>query len=86
MKRRRQVKEGLLSLETIETWIVYVCHSEGEWAETTYLSAVEQGMVVVARHISLSVSRTASLLGFSRSTVSCVYQKWSNLPKDIQSI
>jgi hypothetical protein len=27
---RRQVKEGILSLETIE--IVYVCHSEGEWA------------------------------------------------------
>jgi hypothetical protein len=28
MKGRRQVKEGFLSLET---WIVYVCHSEGEW-------------------------------------------------------
>jgi hypothetical protein len=28
----KQVKEGLLSLETIETWIVYVLHSEGEWA------------------------------------------------------
>ena len=24
--------KGFLSLETIETWIVYVCHSEGEWA------------------------------------------------------
>ena len=32
MKGRRQVKEGFLSLETIETWIVYVCHSEDEWA------------------------------------------------------
>jgi hypothetical protein len=31
MKGRRQVKEGFLSLETIETRIVYVCHSEGEW-------------------------------------------------------
>jgi hypothetical protein len=29
MKGRRQVKEGFLNLETIET--VYVCHSEGEW-------------------------------------------------------
>jgi hypothetical protein len=28
---RRQVKEGFLSLDAIETWIVYVCHSEGEW-------------------------------------------------------
>ena len=25
-------EEGFLSLETIETWIVYVYHSEGEWA------------------------------------------------------
>ena len=31
MKGWRQVK-GLLILETIESWIVYVCHSEGEWA------------------------------------------------------
>jgi hypothetical protein len=30
MKRKRQVKEGFLSLETIETWIV--CHSEGKRA------------------------------------------------------
>jgi hypothetical protein len=32
MKERRQVKEGFLSLESIETRIVYVCHTEGEWA------------------------------------------------------
>jgi hypothetical protein len=32
MKGRRWVKEGFLSIETIGTWIVYVCHSEGEWA------------------------------------------------------
>ena len=36
MKGRRQVKEGFLSLETIETWIVYVCFSEGEWARQTF--------------------------------------------------
>ena len=28
----RQVKQGFLSFETIETWIVYVCDSEGKWA------------------------------------------------------
>ena len=27
-----EVKEGVLSLETVELWSVYVCHSEGEWA------------------------------------------------------
>jgi hypothetical protein len=32
MKGRRRVKEGFLSLGTIETWIVCVCHPEGEWA------------------------------------------------------
>jgi hypothetical protein len=29
MKGRRHVKESVLSLET---WIVYVLHSKGEWA------------------------------------------------------
>ena len=33
--RRRHVKPGFLSLETIETWIVSVVHSEGEWARET---------------------------------------------------
>jgi hypothetical protein len=32
MKGRRQVKERFLSPEPIETWIVYVCPSVGEWA------------------------------------------------------
>jgi hypothetical protein len=31
-ERRRQVKEGFLSLETSETSSVYVCDSEAEWA------------------------------------------------------
>jgi hypothetical protein len=30
MKGRRQVKEGFLSLERIETWIVYVFQSEDD--------------------------------------------------------
>jgi hypothetical protein len=37
---------------------------------TKHLSAFEQGMVEGARHTSLSVSRTATLLDFSHSTVS----------------
>jgi hypothetical protein len=52
--------------------------------KTKYLSTFEQGMVVGAKHTSLSVSRTATLLGFSHSTVSGVYQEWSTTPKDIQ--
>ena len=46
--------------------------------QTKYLSPFEQGIVVGARHTGLSVSRTATLLGFSLSTVSCVYQEWSS--------
>ena len=44
--------------------------------KTKDLSAFERGMVVGARHIGLSVSRTAMLLGF-HTTFSCVYQEWS---------
>ena len=46
-----------------------------------YLSAVERGMVVGARSTGLTVSRTATLLGFSRLTVSRVYQEWSTTQK-----
>ncbi len=45
--------------------------------KTKDLSAFERGMVVGARRAGLSVSRTATLLGFSCSTVSRVYQGWS---------
>jgi hypothetical protein len=32
----KQVKYGFLGLETIETWIVDVCHSENEWARQKF--------------------------------------------------
>ena len=62
---------------SLETWIVYVCHSEGEWVRQHFISAFEWGMVVGARSTGLSMSRTEKLLGFSRSRVSRVYQEWS---------
>ena len=46
------LKKDFQSLERIETWIVYVYHSEGEWARQN-IYAFEQGMVVVARCTSL---------------------------------
>ena len=58
-----------LSLETIETWIVSVCHSEDEWTRQNNGTVFERGMVVGARRTGFE-SRTATLLGFSLSTVS----------------
>ncbi len=39
------------------------------------LSDFESGMVVGARRAGLSISKTADLLGFSRTTISRVYRE-----------
>ncbi len=44
------------------------------------LSDFERGMVVSARRAGLSISKTADLLGFSR-TISRVYREWSEKEK-----
>ncbi len=48
------------------------------------LSDFERGMVVGARRVGLSISKTADLLEFSRTTISRVYREWSEKRENIQ--
>ncbi len=48
------------------------------------LSDFEREMVVRARWAGLSISKTADLLGFSRTAISRVYREWSQNRENIQ--
>jgi hypothetical protein len=71
-----------IALNTLRHGLSTVCVPFRGWMfKTKDVSTFEQGTVVGARCTGLNVSRTATLLGFSRSTVSRVYQEWSTTQK-----
>ena len=74
MKGMRQVQEGFLSPESTETWIVCVCHSEGD------LNAFQQGMVIGARRTGLSLSRMVAAGMFTLNRFPCVHHPKENKP------
>ncbi|KAK3511467.1 hypothetical protein QTP70_008962 [Hemibagrus guttatus] len=41
------------------------------------LSEFDKGQIVMARRLDQSISKTAALVGYSRSAVVSIYQKWS---------
>ncbi|ROL50368.1 hypothetical protein DPX16_19894 [Anabarilius grahami] len=41
------------------------------------LNEFDKGQIVMARRLGQSISKTAALVGCSRSTVVSIYQKWS---------
>jgi hypothetical protein len=76
MKGRRQVEEGFLSFETTETWIC-MCVIQRVNGQDKMLRCLWTGYGIRCQAHRL-VSRTVTLLGFSCSTVSCVFQEWSS--------
>jgi len=50
------------------------------------LSNFERGMIVGARRASLSISQSAQLLGFSRTTIYWVYKEWCKKGRNIQYV
>ncbi len=55
--------------------------SQSHGSNSVHLSDFEHGMVVGARRAGLSISKTADLLEFWRSTISRVYREWSKNEK-----
>jgi hypothetical protein len=66
----------ILSLEAIETQIVYVCHSEGEWTRQNILVPLNE----VCQANWFECVKNCNAAGFV-TTFSHVYQEWSTIQR-----
>ena len=84
MKGRRRVKEGFLNPETIETWIVYVCHLEGEGArQKIYSKCLWTGYGSMSQAHRFECVKNCSAAGFfTFNSFPCV-SRMVHHPKDI---
>ncbi|KAK3526719.1 hypothetical protein QTP70_032131, partial [Hemibagrus guttatus] len=55
----------------------HVCGISGKMGKRKDLSEFDKGQIVMARRLDQSISKTAALVGCSRSAVVSIYQKWS---------
>ncbi|KAK3571515.1 hypothetical protein QTP86_012867 [Hemibagrus guttatus] len=76
LRARASESENLLTLISEEQHCLKRTGS-GKMDKRKDLSEFDKGQIVMARPLDQSISKTAALVGCSRSAVVSIYQKWS---------
>ncbi|KAK3544763.1 hypothetical protein QTP86_026782, partial [Hemibagrus guttatus] len=68
---------NFFSLSIVYVYIGFSWHEAGKMDKCKDLSEFDKGQIVVVRRLDQNISKTAALVGCSRSAVVSIYQKWS---------